>query len=158
MLKKCVNRRDRSLTWTDGKSFAEKKACLMDLPTQIQNRLDALGVFARDVQEHFVRGSGPGGQKINKTSSTVCLRHEPTGVEVRVQRERSQAANRELAWEELCEKIETKNKEHAAELKSAREKLRRKNRGKSRAQKARMTAEKRRHSQVKSTRARVASE
>ncbi|HEY9247685.1 MAG TPA: peptide chain release factor-like protein, partial [Rariglobus sp.] len=78
----------------------------MDLPTQIQERLDALGVLAADVEERFVRGSGPGGQKINKTSSTVCVKHRPTGVEVRCQRERSQAANRETAWLELCAKLE----------------------------------------------------
>ena len=127
----------------------------MDLPTQIQNRLDLLGVLARDVQERFVRGSGPGGQKINKTSSTVVLRHEPTGIEVRVQRERSQAANRELAWTELCEKLEEQTRSRAAEAKAAREKLRRQKRGKSRAQKQRMTEEKRRKSQVKSLRGRV---
>jgi len=78
----------------------------VDLPTQIQERLDALGVLAADVEERFVRGSGPGGQKINKTSSTVCVKHRPTGVEVRCQRERSQAANRETAWTALCEKLE----------------------------------------------------
>jgi hypothetical protein len=83
----------------------EKKRGEMEPPTQIQDKLDALGVLRGDVTERFVRGSGPGGQKINKTSSTVHLRHEPTGVEVRVQRERSQAANRELAWAELCEKL-----------------------------------------------------
>ena len=127
----------------------------MDLPTQIQNRLDALGVLARDVEEKFVRGSGPGGQKINKTSSTVILRHGPTGIEIRVQRERSQAANREWAWTELCEKIEAQNRARSAEIKSAKEKLRRQKRGKSRAQKARMTADKRRQSQVKSMRGRV---
>lgn len=130
----------------------------MDLPTQIQNRLDALGVLPRDVQERFVRGSGPGGQKINKTSSTVILRHEPTGVEVRVQRERSQAANRELAWAELCEKLETQNRARADEAKAAREKLCRQKRGKSRAQKQRMTADKRRNHQVKSLRGRVTAE
>ena len=69
----------------------------MALPTQIDKRLAALGIRLADVEEKFVRGSGPGGQKINKTSSTVWLRHAPTGLEVRCQRERSQAANRELA-------------------------------------------------------------
>jgi protein subunit release factor B len=127
----------------------------MDLPTQIQNRLDVLGVLVRDVQERFVRGSGPGGQKINKTSSTVVLRHEPTGTEVRVQRERSQAANRELAWTELCEKLEAQTRSRDAQATAAREKLRRQKRGKSRAQKQRMTEEKRRKSQVKSLRGRV---
>jgi len=33
-----------------------------------------------DLEEKFVRGSGPGGQKINKTSSCVQLKHVPTGM------------------------------------------------------------------------------
>lgn len=124
----------------------------MDLPTQIQARLDAVGVLASDVEERFVRGSGPGGQKINKTSSTVCLRHRPTRLEVRVQRERSQAANRLLAWQELCDKIEESIRAARAERRSALEKARRQKRPKSRAQKLRMVASKRHRSQIKSQR------
>ena len=74
----------------------------MDLPPVLLERLRLLGVALGDVEERFVRGSGPGGQKINKTSSTVVLRHRPTGIEVRCQQERSQAANRATAWAELC--------------------------------------------------------
>jgi protein subunit release factor B len=80
----------------------------MSIPTQIVERLAALGVRLADVEERFVRGAGPGGQKINKTSSTVWLRHGPTGLEVRCQRERSQAVNREVAWTELCEKLKAR--------------------------------------------------
>ena len=80
----------------------------MALPTQIDERLAAVGTRAADVEERFVRGAGPGGQKINKTSSTVWLRHRPTGLEVRCQRERSQSANREIAWAELCAKLEAR--------------------------------------------------
>jgi peptide chain release factor len=127
----------------------------MDLPTQIQTRLDALGVLKSDVEEKFVRGSGPGGQKINKTSSTVWLRHRPSGVEVRVQRERSQAANREIAWAELCEKIARHHREAQEAQRSAKEKLRRQKRTRSRAQKQRMIESKRHRSGVKSHRGRV---
>lgn len=127
----------------------------MDLPTQIQSRLDALGILAADVEERFVRGSGPGGQKINKTSSTVVVRHRPTGIEVRVQRERSQAANRELAWSELCERLAERVRQTAAAHRSEIEKARRRKRTKSRAQKARMVAEKRHRRDVKSARGRV---
>lgn len=130
----------------------------MDLPTQIQSRLDALGILVADVEERFVRGSGPGGQKINKTSSTVWLRHRPTQMEVRIQRERSQAMNRELAWAELCTKIEASVRAAAAAQRSAVEKVRRQKRGKSRAQKARMVATKRHRSQVKSKRSRPSDE
>ena len=124
----------------------------MDLPTQIQERLDALGVLAADVEERFVRGSGPGGQKINKTSSTVCVKHRPTGVEVRCQRERSQAANRETAWAELCGKLEGVLR--AAELGRQKEiaKKRVLNRKRSPRQKAILVAGKRRRADVKAAR------
>ena len=146
------------LTLALGKSFAEKKASNMDLPTQIQARLDALGILASDVEERFIRGSGPGGQKINKTSSTVWLRHRPTETDVRVQRERSQSANREIAWLELCEKISAKVQAQLAAQRSAREKARRQKRGKSRAQKARMVESKRHRNAVKANRSRVVSD
>src|SRR4249920_1962216 len=115
----------------------------MALPTQIDERLAALGVRRADIEERFVRGAGPGGQKINKTSSTVWLRHRPTGVEVRCQRERSQAANRELAWAELCGKLETILRQAEAARRSEIEKQRRSKRPKSRTQKIRMVAGKR---------------
>jgi len=130
----------------------------MNLPTQIQRRLDTLGIIPSDVEEKFVRGSGPGGQKINKTSSTVCLRHRPTGVEVRVQRERSQAANRELAWQELCEKLENVLRQAEAARRDAVEKERRRKRPKSRAQKRRMVETKRLRRKSKDIRGRVGCE
>ena len=130
----------------------------MNLPTQIQRRLDTLGIIPSDVEEKFVRGSGPGGQKINKTSSTVCLRHRPTGVEVRVQRERSQAANRELAWQELCEKLENVLRQAEAARRDAVEKERRRKRPKSRAQKRRMVETKRLRRKSKDIRGRVGGE
>lgn len=127
----------------------------MDLPTQIDERLTALGVSIAEVEERFVRGAGPGGQKINKTSSTVVLRHLPSGLEVRRQAERSQAANRRLAWIALCEKLETRRREARAEVVAEREKERRRQRPKSAAQKRRQVADKRQRSEVKSRRGRV---
>ena len=117
-----------------------------------------LGILPADVEEKFVRGSGPGGQKINKTSSTVWLRHRPTGVEVRCQRERSQAANRELAWVELCEKLEAVLRQAEAARREEREKERRRKRTKSYAQKQRMVAAKRHRSAAKNLRGRVSGE
>ncbi|MGC4073915.1 MAG: peptide chain release factor-like protein [Nibricoccus sp.] len=130
----------------------------MELPSQIQDKLDALGVLAGDITERFVRGSGPGGQKINKTSSTVHLRHEPTGVEVRVQQERSQAANRELAWEELCEKLLERLRSAERERQQAVAKAKRRNRPKSRRQKAIQVAGKRQRAAVKALRGNVKDE
>jgi peptide chain release factor len=127
----------------------------MALPPQIDERLARLGVRVDDVDERFVRGTGPGGQKINKTSSTVWLRHRPTGVEVRCQRERSQAANRDLAWRELCEKLEARKRSAAAAVIDERESERRRNRQKSRGQKVRMIETKKHRAKHKSSRGRV---
>lgn len=137
------------------KCFAERTSCNMDLPTEIAQRLAAAGATPSEVTERFVRGSGPGGQKINKTSSTVWLRHEPTGLEVRCQRERSQAQNRELAWSELCAKLENRQRLALAERRAAQEQARRRNRRRSAAQKARLVAGKRHRATIKATRGRV---
>jgi len=56
--------------------------------------------------ESFLKGSGPGGQKINKTSSAVQLRHIPTGIVLKVQATRSRSQNRKIAREMLAERIE----------------------------------------------------
>ncbi|MCF3652223.1 peptide chain release factor family protein [Synoicihabitans lomoniglobus] len=127
----------------------------MDLPTQIDERLTALGVTTEDVEEKFVRGTGPGGQKINKVSSTVVLRHRSSGIEVRRQEERSQVANRRLAWLALCEKLEARRNAARAQALAAREKERRRKRTKSPAQKRRMVADKRHRSSIKQRRGRV---
>jgi len=127
----------------------------MALPPQIDERLARLGSRVDDVDERFVRGTGPGGQKINKTSSTVWLRHRPTGVEVRCQRERSQAANRDLAWRELCEKLEARKRSAAAAVIDERESERRRTRQKSRGQKVRMIETKKHRAKHKSSRGRV---
>jgi protein subunit release factor B len=121
----------------------------------VDARLAALGFNRREVVESFVRGSGPGGQKINKTSSTVWLRHQPTGIEVRCQRERSQAANREIAWAELCAKLEARQRAAATARKGEQEKNRRRHRQKSRGQKVRMIESKKHRAGVKSQRGRV---
>src|SRR3989337_3009847 len=71
-------------------------------------RMQSLGVREQDMDEQFVRSSGAGGQKVNKTSSCVVLHHRPTGIRVKCQRERSQALNRFLARRILLDKIEAK--------------------------------------------------
>lgn len=120
----------------------------------IESRLKAQGTSAAEVEERFVRGSGPGGQKINKTSSSVTLRHLPTGIEVRCQRERSQAANREIAWVLLCEKLEARRAQAGAEALSAKELARRQVRQKSRRQKLRMVQSKIHRAKIKGARKR----
>ncbi|MGQ9707890.1 MAG: peptide chain release factor family protein [bacterium] len=69
-------------------------------------RMARLGVKEGDLIERFIRSPGPGGQNVNKVETGVYLKHIPTGIEVKVSRERSQALNRFLARRLLVEKIE----------------------------------------------------
>ncbi len=69
-------------------------------------RMRALGIEETDLEEQFVRGGGPGGQKINKTAIAVQLRHVPTGKQVTAREARSQALNRYYARRRLCELLE----------------------------------------------------
>ena len=55
----------------------------------LQARMEHLGVVESDLRETFIRSSGPGGQKVNKTASCVYLVHVPTGLSVKCQQERS---------------------------------------------------------------------
>jgi protein subunit release factor B len=130
----------------------------MESSGNILSRLAALGVRASDVEEKFIRGSGPGGQKINKTSSTVWLRHGPTGIEVRCQAERSQAANRERAWLELCGRLEARERTAREAVRHLREKSRRQTRQKSHGQKVRMIQAKKHRAKNKAHRGRVGDE
>jgi protein subunit release factor B len=124
----------------------------------MQQRLRAAGVPASDLEERFIRGSGPGGQKINKTSSTVWLRHRPTGIEVRCQDERSQAANRARAWQEMCDRLEARAREAAEAARQLLEKQRRQTRQKSRGQKVEMIRMKKHRARNKARRGRVVDE
>jgi len=125
---------------------------------QLLSRMSALGIDEDDIEERFIKGSGSGGQKINKTSSCVQLLHRPSGIEVRCQQERSQALNRYLARRELCDKIEAQilGKESAEE--QQREKIRRQKRRRSRRSKTRMLHDKRMRSETKNFRKAVKGE
>jgi protein subunit release factor B len=132
----------------------------MALPNEevLQKRLTKLRVREEDLLEEFVRGSGPGGQKINKTSSTVVLRHVPSGLEVRCQRERSQVMNRYWARMELCDRLEAAHEEAKMALQNEREKTRRQNRPRPRGLKNRILKSKKNRSGVKKNRGRVSGE
>jgi protein subunit release factor B len=124
----------------------------------LRQRMLKLRIREDDLEESFIRGTGAGGQKINKTSSTVVLTHVPTGIEVRCQRERSQSLNRLVARAELCDKIESKLAAAKLEVRSAVEKKKRQNRKRPRGLKERILESKHRRSEVKKHRGRVGRE
>lgn len=104
---------------------------------ELEARMAAVGLCEQDLEETYVRSSGPGGQKVNKTASCVLLRHVPTGLRVKMQKERSQALNRYHARKRLCEMLEAEQlgRQSPAALKAEKirkQKQRRRRRSRSR--------------------------
>lgn len=119
---------------------------------ELHQRMADLGVREEDLIEKFILGSGSGGQKINKTSSCVYLKHIPTGIEIKCQRERSREMNRYYARKELCERLEEKIEHKKSERQQMIEKIRRQKRRRSRRSKEKMLAGKKMRAQTKSMR------
>ena len=120
----------------------------------LRERMFRLGLREEDLEESFVRSSGPGGQNVNKVSTCVWLRHRPSGLEVKVQRERSQALNRFLARRLLADKLETRRLGRLSAERKRIEKIRRQKRRRSRHATEKMLAGKRLHSLKKQARQR----
>jgi len=118
-------------------------------------RMARLGIREQDLEESFIRGSGPGGQHVNKTATCVVLVHRPSGVSVRCQASRSQGLNRFYARRILVEKIERERLGRASAEQQRIEKVRRQKRKRSRRAKAKMLEDKRQQGVKKAGRARV---
>ena len=112
-------------------------------------------VYEDDLDESFILGSGPGGQKTNKTSSVVRLSHEPSGVAVRCGESRSREDNRWLARRMLAETILEREHIRKSAARQQAEKIRRQKRRRSRRQKQKMLADKHAHSEIKQNRRKV---
>lgn len=115
----------------------------------LEARMAKLGIREQDLEERFLRARGPGGQNVNKVSTCVCLKYKPSGLEVRVQRERSQALNRFFARRLLVQKLEVLHLGRLSAERQRIEKIRRQKRRRSRRAKEKMLAGKRRRSQIK---------
>jgi protein subunit release factor B len=124
---------------------SEKEAALAE-------RLSRLGVQPVDLVEKFVRAGGPGGQNVNKTSTAVYLKHLPTGIEVKMQQERSQALNRFLARRTLADKLEARLRGEQSAEAARVAKLRRQKRRRSRRAKEKVLAAKVRQAEKKAWR------
>ena len=90
----------------------------------LRGRIERLGIDLAAVEERFVKSGGPGGQKVNKTSSGVQLSYKPLGVIVKWTRERSRALNRFLALRELVDEVEIKVSPGTSRRLRERERLR----------------------------------
>ena len=116
-------------------------------------RLAGLGVKPGDLIEKFIRAGGPGGQNVNKTSTAVYLKHVPSGIEVKMQRERSQALNRFLARRTLADKLEARSLGEQSAEAARVAKLRRQKRRRSRRAKEKVLAAKSMQAEKKAYRA-----
>lgn len=123
----------------------------------IRDEILYLGIKRDDIAEKFIRSSGPGGQKVNKASTCVYLKHIPTGIEVKYQKERSQAQNRYSAWKLLIEKIKAFILRKKNEEKRRIEKIKRQNRRKPEKIKLKILESKKKHSRKKKFRGRIIS-
>ena len=123
--------------------------------TALHLKMRRSGIYEKDIKENFVRASGKGGQKVNKTSSCVYLKHVPSSIEVKCEDERSRALNRLRARERLLKKLKEQRKKEASKEKQEREKKRRQKRKRSKKVKEKMLEEKRRRSEIKELRKKI---
>ncbi len=98
-------------------------------------RMAACSLREEDMEERFIRSGGPGGQKVNRTASCVYIKHLPSGLEVKMQKARSQSLNRFYARRRMCELLEedslgAQSPEARRQEKIRRQKSRRRRRGK----------------------------
>lgn len=122
---------------------------------RIESLMKEASVFEEDLEESFILGGGPGGQKTNKTSNVVRLAHEPSGIQVRCAETRSRETNRWLARRMIAEAILESEHKRKSSARAAAEKIRRQKRRRSRKQKQKMLAEKHAHSEIKAMRRKV---
>jgi protein subunit release factor B len=119
---------------------------------RIRELMAEASVFEEDIEETFILGGGPGGQKTNKTSNVVRLKHEPSGLNIRFGETRSREDNRWLARRALAETILERENRRKSARRQETEKKRRQKRRRSRRQKQRMLEEKHAHSEKKAAR------
>lgn len=124
----------------------------VNLSPSMLHKAAALKIFPHDIEEQFVRGSGKGGQKVNKTSSTVVLRHLPTGISVKCQEYREQSKNRISAYQLLILKIEDQIRGQQSERAQKIFKLIKQKRKRSKRAQQKVLEAKKRRGQTKETR------
>ena len=121
-------------------------------------KMERFGIREQDLAESFVRSGGPGGQNVNKVSTCVVLKHRPTGLFIKCQKERTQAMNRYWARRMLVEKLEAQILGRESENAQRIAKIRRQKRKRSKRAKDKMLDAKQRHGVLKKLRAQTTEE
>jgi len=124
---------------------------------RLKNWMKQLHIDDAELIEKFIIGSGSGGQKLHKTSSSVYLKHIPSGIEIKCQDSRSREGNGYYARLRLCEKLHALVSEEQTKEQQKIEKLKRQKKRRSRKAKQKMLDEKSHHGQQKLLRKKPAS-
>lgn len=124
----------------------------VDLKPGLLLKAEKLGIRAEDIEETFTKGSGSGGQKVNKTSSVAVLLHRPSGTVARSQQYREQALNRLAAYRTLILKIEEQKLGKQSTIQKKIFKLRKQKQRRSRRGKEKMLEQKHQRSEIKESR------
>jgi peptide chain release factor len=118
----------------------------------LKEKMASLGIKESDLTEKFIRSSKKGGQNVNKVATCTYIKHRPTGIEVKCQKERSQSLNRFFARRILVNKIEEIVLGKASEVRKKREKIKRQKRKRSKRAKEKILKDKKIQSEKKKLR------
>ena len=122
---------------------------------ELRRRMRRKGIFEKDITETFVKSSGPGGQNVNKVSTCVFLKHNPSGISVKCQTERTQALNRFKARNLLVSKIQAARRQVVQKEIDIVQKNKRRNRKRTTVAKEEMLRQKKMKSERKQSRKKI---
>ena len=120
--------------------------------------MERFGAKESDLKESFIRSSGPGGQNVNKVATCVVLKHIPTGIVVKCQKDRTQVMNRYYARRRLLQKLEEQIQGKNTSEQKRNAKIRRQKRKRSKRAKEKILDQKQKHSEKKEWRRSVSGE